>query len=399
MKIRLPPLYSSQLEIAQHEARFKVISNGRRWGKTYLASEIAIATALKGGRVYWVAPTFDLGKLGWREMTGIAQQIPGHNIGKAARSIHIMKGEIWVKSADNPLRLKGDKLDLVIFDEAAQCKQEAWTESLRPALADKLGKAIFISTPRGKNWFYHLWLRGIEGEDPEYKSWQRPTSDNPFILASEIESARGDIPEALFEQEYLAVFLENKGAVFRRISEALNAPLDASPEDHKDHELLAGIDWGRYEDFTAISVGCLDCRMEVFKDRFNQIDYNFQSERVKNIHRAWGVKLFLAEKNAMGDPIISRLQDEGLPVVGFQTTQQSKNQLIRGFSLLIENQTWQFQADPVWDAELEAYEQKVSPNTGLSFFSAPEGFHDDTIIGRALMTKAEDYIMTGSLFL
>jgi hypothetical protein len=74
-----------------------------------------------------------------------------------------------------------------------------------------------------------------------------------------------------------------------------------------------------------------------------------------------------------------------LPVMAFDTTASSKPQLIENMGLALEREEWQFQADPVWTGEMEAYERKVSAITGRSQYSAPEGLHDDTVIARALM--------------
>ena len=96
----------------------------------------------------------------------------------------------------------------------------------------------------------------------------------------------------------------------------------------------------------------------------------------------------MVETNAMGEPIFEQLQRMGLPVAGFQTTATSKPPLIENLALALEREEWQFQDDPIWTSELEAYERKVSPTTGRSTYSAPEGLNDDTVIGRALMIKS-----------
>jgi hypothetical protein len=235
---------------------------------------------------------------------------------------------------------------------------------------------MFISTPKGRNWFWRLWQKG-QGDDKDWKSWRLPTGDNPYIHPDEIEAARETLPELTFEQEYLAVFLEHEGAVFRNIDACMDAPKTA-PKDHEGHTIIVGVDWGKQNDFTAISIGCVDCKMELDKDRFREIDYAFQRKRLGVLYEKWKPTVILAEQNAMGDPIIEQLQRDGLPARPFQTTASTKPQLI-------ENLAWQFMDDPVWRGELEAYERKVSPVTGRSQYSAPEGMHDDTVIARALM--------------
>ena len=99
--------------------------------------------------------------------------------------------------------------------------------------------------------------------------------------------------------------------------------------------------------------------------------------------------MILAENNAMGEPIIEQLHREGLPQVRpFQTTAASKPPLIENLALSLEREEWKFISEPIWTAELQAYERKVSPTTGRSQYSAPDGMHDDTVISRALMVQA-----------
>lgn len=367
-----------------HPARMKILAAGRRWGKTRLGVNECLDVAAKGGRAWWVAPTYRMSDVGWRPLRQMAGRI-GAEIRKADRQIVLPGGgEISVRSADNPDTLRGDSLDFVVIDECSFTAEETWTEALRPALADRQGKAMFISTPTGRNWFWRLWQRGL-GDDPVYKSWQFPTSANPYILPSEIEAARQSLPELTFEQEFMAVFLEGQGTVFRNINACLKAP-STTPEAHKGHRIVAGCDWAKQADYTAFSFGCVDCRCEVDRDRFNKIDYAFQVQRLKAMADKWQPMAVLTELNSIGQPVFEQLQRLGLPVVGFKTTASSKPPLIENLALALEKAEWQFQPDPIWTAELEAYERKVSPATGRSQYSAPDGMHDDTVMVRALMT-------------
>ena len=146
-----------------------------------------------------------------------------------------------------------------------------------------------------------------------------------------------------------------------------------------------GLDWGKHHDFTVSSVGCATCRQEIARDRFNKIDYVFQRDRIKALWQLWGISSILAEKNSMGEPNIEMMQRDGLPVTGFDTTAVTKPPLIENMALVFERAEWQFQGDPVWTAEAEAYERKVSITTGRSQYSGPQGVNDDTVMGRALM--------------
>jgi hypothetical protein len=126
----------------------------------------------------------------------------------------------------------------------------------------------------------------------------------------------------------------------------------------------------------------------------NQIDYHLQWSRTAELYRRWEVSRALVEKNSIGEPGLEALQRAGLPVEGFDTTAVSKPPLIENLALCLERAEWQFQQDPVWTGELEAYERKVSPVTGRSTYSAPDGMHDDTVMARALMIWEATHYMS-----
>ena len=384
----LPPLHSHQTAIRRHPARFKVIGAGRRWGKSRLGASLCIEEAGKGGRAWWVAPSYKVAAMGWRLIRALAVQVPNTVIRDSDMMVTLPGGgTVQVRSADNPDSLRGEGLDFVVVDECAFVAEEAWQEALRPSLSDRLGRAMFISTPKGRNWFWRYYQRGLEGGD--WQSWSFPTSDNPFIAPTEIEAARGDLPELTFRQEYLAEFLEGEGAVFRNILACLNA-LATTPEAHIGHHVVVGCDWAKQADFTAFSAVCRDCHAEVARDRFNQIDYHVQRQRLQALYEHWRPAMILAESNSIGEPVIEELQRSGLPVRPFLTTAQSKPPLIESLALAFERAECQWQADPVWTGELEAYERTVSAVSGRSQYSAPEGMHDDTVIARALAWRACD---------
>jgi hypothetical protein len=118
-------------------------------------------------------------------------------------------------------------------------------------------------------------------------------------------------------------------------------------------------------------------------DRFNQIDWQLQRGRVKAMADKWRARTILAESNSIGEPNIEALRDMGLCVDSFATTPASKPGLIDALALAIENKEIGILDDPVLISELQAYEMERLP--GGSFrYSAPEGGHDDTVIGLAL---------------
>lgn len=363
-----------------------------------LATMIMIENAVKAkGEYMWCAPTFDQVRIGMAEARRACGHIADFNQSRMVATFP-NRSQIFYRSLDDPDNARGYTLSGVGIDECADVKQEAWYEVLRPTLIDTNGWSWGIGTPKGRNWFFreHMTALGMDNAT----SWQAPTVgcviqdgrlvrkphplENPFVPFEEIERLWATMPERTFRQEILAEFIEGEGAVFRNIAACMNAPA-TTPEAHAGHTIVAGIDWGKQNDFTAISVGCRDCRMEVAKDRFNQIDYVFQRDRLKVLCERWQPATILAESNSIGEPNLEMLQRDGLPVMPFQTTATTKPPLIENLALALERTEWQFQDDRVWTMELEAYERTVSPTTGRSSYSAPEGGHDDTVMSRALM--------------
>lgn len=238
---------------------------------------------------------------------------------------------------------------------------------------------MFISTPKGRNWFWRLWQRCQDGGQDEWRGWQLPTSDNPYIADGEIEAARKGSTEKIFQQEYLAMFLEDAGGVFRRVMDAATAT--ALDVGKKGRQYIIGADWGRSNDFTAFTVIDTESKEMVYSDRFTQIDYNIQAGRLKALYNRFPGTI-IAEYNSMGGPIVERLQMEGLPVTGFTTTNKMKEVLIRGLESAFENGEIRILPDPILIGELQAYEQE---RMAMGWrFGAPEGMHDDTVISLAL---------------
>ena len=214
IEIELPDLHELQRQIAEDDTRFKIVVAGRRWGKTRLGIAMAIKYALEGGRVWWIAPTYPMAMEGWRDIRQMVYDIESAELQEAQKLINFPGcGQLQIKSADNPQRLRGAGLDFVVLDECAYIKEETWAEIVRPTLTDKQGHALFISTPSGFNWFSRLFDRAKTND--EWKSWQFHTNTNPFIPKDELNSAKNEIGSFLFSQEYEAQFVEAGGGLLK----------------------------------------------------------------------------------------------------------------------------------------------------------------------------------------
>lgn len=382
LSVTLPALHPGQRQVIADSHRFKVLACGRRWGKTRLGASLCIAEALQGRRAWWIAPSYKVANVGWRLIHRLAAQVPGAEIRLSDRIVTMPTGgEVAVRSADNPDSLRGEGLDFAVLDECAFIKGEAWSEAIRPALSDRQGRAMFISTPKGRNWFWTLWQRGQDDANTEWQSYSFPTSSNPYIVPSEIDAARHGLPERTFRQEYLAEFIDDAGGVFRRVTEAATAVAQDKPEPN--HQYVFGVDWAQQYDFTVIVVMDATTGAMAAIDRFNQVDYNIQRERLKVLYDRFRPSQVIAETNSIGLPNIDALRHDGMPIVGFTTTNATKAQAVDALTLAFERGDIRILPDPVLVAELQAFEMDVTAS-GLRRFSAPDGLHDDCVMALAL---------------
>lgn len=167
--------------------------------------------AVDGANIWWVTSTFPTASNIWRQLKRATREA-WTSKSELERRIDLPGGgSVTVKSADNPDSLVGEGLDGIVFDEAALSKPEAWRVALRPALADRQGWAIFISTPRGHNWYKDLFDTAIRNG---WARWQCPSSQNPVIPKEELEEARLDMGPRAFAQEFEAQFVDAEGAEF-----------------------------------------------------------------------------------------------------------------------------------------------------------------------------------------
>jgi hypothetical protein len=362
--------------------RYNVVDCGRRFGKTRLGVDRLIDPVLAGHPTGWFAPTYKVLADAWEEAKMRLRPITTYK-SETEHLIRTLTGgsvEMWTLENEDAGRSR--KYKRVVIDEAAMVPAlgDIWQKAIRPTLNDLRGDAWFFSTPRGRNFFWEAWQRGRDSGYADWVSWQFPTTANPYIHPDEVEAARRDLPERVFAQEYLAEFLADPGGVFRGVRTCATA---TRGEPFKGL-FVAGLDWAQANDFTVMVVLDAERRRVVDMDRFNRIDWHVQRGRVKAMADRWNVALIVAESNSIGGPNVEALQREGLPVTAFETTATSKPPLIESLALAFERQEIAILNDPVLVGELEAYEREVSPVTGRSRYSAPEGMHDDTVIALAL---------------
>ena len=244
-------LLNWQKEVFNDPTRFKVVAAGRRCGKSRLSAIFLLIEALKcpaGSAVMYIAPTLGMART---IMFDLLLDL-GRPVIKSSHlnnlEITLVNGrKIMLRGADNPDSLRGVSLTYVVLDECAFIKEDTWQKIIRAALSDKKGRALFISTPSGRNWFYDIFNLGREGDDEEWKSWHKTTADNETIDPKEIEAAKRTLSSFAFKQEYLSSFDTTGADVFKH--EWIKR--DVEP---KNGSYVVAIDLAGFQDISAGSI-------------------------------------------------------------------------------------------------------------------------------------------------
>jgi hypothetical protein len=295
---------------------------------------------------------------------------------KSPQRFEIPEFNSWLecKSIDNPNSLLGEELDLVIFDEAARFPPEIYERYISARLASRQGKLFAISTPFGKNWFYRNHLKADA-------AFNFPSNSNPTFPQSEWDRAKKNLPEMIFKQEYEAKFLEDAASVFRRINECIDD--NCLKDVVAGHSYLMGVDIGKIEDFTVLTVIDRQTNNVVAFDRFNKIDYPFQKARILALAQRYNRARITIDSTTIGTPIKEDLERAGAYIDDYKFSNKSKKELVEKLSILIEQKAIKIPNDATMIDELESFGYRLS-NDGNVIYSAPHGQHDDCVFSLAL---------------
>lgn len=241
-------LHQAQKQIASDTHRFRVVSCGRRFGKTYLAVLELISVAVSGNnkRCCYVAPTYQQSRdIAWAELVKVADPvIVSKNESRLELIVKTQNGgtsSIILRGWESIETLRGQFFDFIVMDEISSMRyfETGWKEVVRPTLTDRQGSVLFISTPKGYNHFYDLYQR--EKEDGDYKSFHFTTYDNPHIPKEEVDKAKLELGNDRFAQEYLADFRKMEGLVYKEFDRHVHVRQE---KPHNVIEKFAGIDFG-----------------------------------------------------------------------------------------------------------------------------------------------------------
>lgn len=385
--------HTGQRVIMEHNVRFRVVACGRRWGKSEMCAHLALERALEEPDtvVWWVAPTYDQANdYGFDKMTPLLSPdvLADEPKRTKPRKIPLVNGAtISFRSAEREDSLRGGGVDFLVLDEAGSIPDRAWTDELRPTLSDTLGEMIAIGTPKGRNWFYRWFQRGQSSDHPDVASWQAPTQQNPHVPDSEIEAAKEDMPDRVFNQEYRAEFVDDTGSVFSDVREQ-NVKDYSLPVNVRESTspYRIGVDFARFEDWTVVVVLDGDDRVVAF-ERLQQTSWNRIRTVIEQLADRYTPNI-VALDATRDNKMVEDIEREGYQVDPIRFTAQKKQTLIENLITELETErvTLSGSASTLIN-ELEMYEFERT-ETGKVSYSAPSGFHDDCVDALALAVSA-----------
>lgn len=380
--------------VREDNSRFKIICVGRRGGKSlYVVKDSRdglIADLTTPNNFVWiVAPNYDLTQRVWNELYRLAvyefkDWVAKINNTKGNYKIETILGTtIEAKSAEDPEKLVGAGLTKIVIDEAAMVPQKAWIQSLRPTLIDHKGKALFISTPKGKNWFWELWMKGQQKEELDWRSWRFTSYDNEYIDKEEIEKVVKDMPDFEYRQEILAQFEETAEQIFRNV---LKQATGKEKEPEKGHRYQIGVDLGRKTSYSVITV--IDEMVYPYEvvhiDRFKTVDWNLQVERVKSVWTKYPCLRARIDATGIGDPIVQDLENKGIRVEPYIIKETSKRQYIDKLSIFINDGRIIYPKNQDLINELDTYGREIRKETGRVIYKPLGKFKEDCVSSMAL---------------
>ena len=392
--------HAGQQVVLDSEARFRVMNCGRRWGKTKLAAKIFVQKSREDNQMlWWVAPTYKVVKRGYAEVLRqlpdgvLTHEPPPDTNFDAGRSV-ILKfkngSRMEFYSAERPEGMLGEGVDFAVFDEAAIMPGRIWNQIVRPTLMDRMGQALFISTPRGRNWFYRVWQQGQDPQQKQWASWTFPSSTNPHLPPSEVEDMQQTLPRLEYEQEVEAKFLAAGSSVFVIPDKSMQPGrvlknYFVEGVEVKGHNIVLGIDLARTNDWTVIYGARARDRRNCYYERMQAITWPEQKRRIRRavrmLERAGAETIMLCmDQTGVGDPIVEDLEAEGYDVVGLNFTTHKLNMVKLLAKDIEESQAFLLEQRV---NEFEDYQMNLSP-AGRMQYSAPEGENDDVVAAKML---------------
>ena len=370
--------------INNEKYKYYSLNIGRQFGKSMLGINQMLYWCIndKGCNIAWVTPIYKQGKKVFDEIEKATSKSGLFQYNRSDLTITGFGSKINFFSGERPDNIRGNTFDYLIIDEYAFTRPELWDEVLSATVLVKGKKVLFISTPKGKNHFYKMFL--MPNYDDRYKSFKFTSYDNPMINHSDLDERKRSLPSHIFEQEYLAEFLDNASGLFTNIKQSVKIP-------KKGSKYFGGLDIGRADDYTVLTILNENNEM-VYCERWRQDEWTSIINKVGAEINKWNAKTYV-EVNNQGDVFFEMLK-KLCPrnIYPYVTSSKTKPIMIEDLALAFEQNAISI-LDISWLIdELEAFTYIYNPNTRGVQYSAPQGVHDDSVMSLALALQSRKII-------
>lgn len=379
---RRPALKDYQTAALFHDKRYAFIEGTSKAGKTYAGLTWLGEQALFGKPrdYWWVAPVYGQADIAYRRFKRGARDMIRKTNDTDHRADLINDHSVWFKSAEKPDNLFGEDVGAIVLDEASRAREESW-HACRTTVTATRGKMRCIGNVKGKkNWFYKLCReaeKAMASSSPSELHYGKITAHDAVkagvINAEEVEDARRILPEAVFNELYLAIPNEDGSNPFglQHIAACAVEGLSGAPVICNGADLAKSVDW------TAL-IGLDQGGGVAAFDRFQKP----WEATIEDILAFGGRAPFLVDSTGVGDPILERLQKlRPNRFEGYKFTSESKQKLMEGLAVAIQSGMIRYPHGPI-RSELESFEFEYT-RTGVRY-SAPEGMNDDCVMALAL---------------
>ena len=376
MTYRRPKLYPKQEQAIFSTSRFGVIEGSTKSGKTVACLSWIVEKALAGkdgNSFWWVAPVYGQARMAYRRAKrGLPQNFYSYN--ESELTITLPNGAVIAfKSGEKADTLYGDDVYGAVIDEASRVREESW-HAVRSTLTATRGDVRIIGNVKGRrNWAYRL-ARLAESGEPDWHYAKLTAYDaiaGGIVDADEVEQAKRQLPDHVFQELYLAEPSDDGGNPFNqtKIHENIKTISNAQP-------IIYGIDLAKSVDWT-VAIGLDEQGRVCSYDRF-QASWE---ETCVRLARLVGYTPAIVDSTGVGDPIVERLQKDLPNVEGFNFSSSSKQKLMEGLAIAIQTNAISYPDNEIVN-ELDVFTYEYS-RTGVKY-TAPDGLHDDCVMALGL---------------
>ena len=383
LNLKLFPHHLSIVQdIIKNKKRYNVICSSRQYCKSTICIELMIYWMLSNPdqKGLYITPQYPLSREAFKIMVAKLGSNLIKDANKSELKIDFINGStLLFKSSTNEEAIRGLQAHYIVVDEFSFIQDGIFESVIRPC-GNVIGKQfLIVSTPKGKNLFYTMWMRGKNKDDPNYLSFKAHYTNNPAYNLTEVEDAKKTLPDLIFKQEYEGEFLDDGGSVFPDYSHILQ-------EKFAEGKFFSmGLDLGRRSDHAVLYV-LNEIGETVFIMRENKKNWNLIVGIIIQFLNKYKGKC-LIEVNGIGDVLYEDIHNKYKNVEPFLTTNDTKNMIIEELILSINDASIKIPNEklyPVLHDEMGTFSFTYSHKARKIYYGAKLGFHDDVIIAMAL---------------